>query len=246
MRRRFTRRPKGASFRRRRRVEWLTHGQLQGQELLTARTDRESGSPEYWILQPPENDFVANHPRFAKANDVVTVRRIVGKCRIGYYRTDNSINQTDYQVDYGLCFIKGDYDESGTWTIKDTPDPSDTGDEEDKWLFKNTVFLSTGQTFVLSYQDIVYNLGTGIDLIQTTGGSSFAGSGLSFLQFPLRQVMMSTDGDLPNGSYVDIKTRRRLEYGERLHLVTSVIGEADTAASFYANWKVRMLTSKWT
>lgn len=236
---RFSRRPFRRRFRKRRAVAWQTQAQLHGQGTLEVGS-AESPVPEYWAIQALDNDFVANHPRFAKANDTVSLRRILGMLRIGYYRDDGSANGTDYKVHYGICVVPGDYDSAGTWQRSvPAPQPSEESDEDDKWLFKNTIFL-TSQQWSSNLRLDSY------DNYLLAKGSAQVSTDIPVVRWPIRDGLMSTDHQLPNGSHIDIKTRRRLQYGERLFIVTEVEGLADEHAVFYLNWDLRMLCAKWS
>lgn len=245
MRRRFNRSRFGrASFRRRRAVAWQTNGpqhQPGGEVLLT------SGDVSYFLLQHPDNDFVENHPRFAKANDTLTLRRILGQLRVAMYPSAESDNfngfVTDTPVHYGIVILKGDYDAAGVWTQKDTPDPAEPSDEDDEWLFKNTVWLSPGSSRTLQKFMTVHGTAPGAWVSTSEGG---AADGPLVVQ-PVRQAMLSTDSQLPNGSFIDLKTRRKLEYGERLAIAAKIDDIVEEFYfSIYVSWQLRMLAAKWS
>lgn len=225
MRRRFTRGPSRAPFRRRRRrrVSWLTDNNQRGSTSLNL-----SGELNTIVLTHVDNDFVENHPVFAKRNDNVKYVRVLGELRFALYNAENLTLREglDYTVEYGICFIEGDYDNSGVWTQSDTvPNPAETGDEDEKWLYKNRVIFSFGalQTHFFNYVGTELaltdtNTPPLLDVNTATNGTV----GLVTLQQETRPRMMSTDEQLPNGSKIDIHTGRRAIYSEKLAIVARV------------------------
>lgn len=190
-----------------------------------------------------DNNFIQDHPRFAKANDVVTLRRILGLLRIAMYQTNPIASPvTDYYVDYGLCIVPGDYDDAGTWSVKTpVPTPSEASDEDDKWLFKATQIFSFGAVDTLT-QFTPVDSGTLGFFSQPLIATPVAGLFTSQVRRP---SLICTDQCLPNGSFIDLKTHRRLQFGEKLMLITEITGDADDNRTFYATNALRILTSKW-
>lgn len=229
--------------RRRRQTSWLTSGAQRGNESITF-----DGTTQYFSIGEETNDFVANHPRFAKANDTITYLRILGNLRIGMYLANPASSPaSDYVVDYGLVLVKGDYDDAGAWTQEDHPSLTETADEDDKWLFKRQCVLAAPINVTYSRRLMIYN--DGVDDIGElwTGspGDPAPNEKLEFFNQPLRGGMMSTDELLPNGSFIDLKPRRRAQYAEKLMIAVSILGDADDNREFFLTNALRVLTAKW-
>lgn len=205
-----------------------------------------------------DNDFVENHPKFAKRNDVTSYLRILGDIRVGLYTTDQSVIKEafDYTVEYGLALVKGDYDNAGVFTPGNDsmPDPRETSDEDDKWLFKNRAILSfgydqsrlfsVGGTFPGTEVSSLTNDGTNPVIDYNVTANPFE----AFLQVgfqPTRPRMMCTDQQLPNGSKVDIKTRRKAQYAEKLYLIAVFDTDATDVETTLVSidWSLRVLVN---
>lgn len=243
MRRRFTgRRFARASFRRRPRVTWLTDPALQGERELLVAPTTSSPTPDYHLITRPDNDFVETHPRFARANDLMGLRRLLGFLRVAMYLEDGVAswagNEFDVLVKYGILIVKGDYDPAGVWTQTDTTSPDEKSDEDDKWLFKNTVILSPGANY--SVLKLVEQTGTSGSLSTTTNAPT-----APLAWQPTRSAILSTDFQLPNGSHIDLKTRRKLEYGERLVITATAQGDMpEGLARVFINYDLRLLVRR--
>lgn len=202
-----------------------------------------------------DNDFVENHPRFAKRNDVVTYKRILGEIRMGLYNNANLTPREglDYVVEYGLAFIEGDYDNAGVWTqSSEVPSPAETGDEDDKWLFKNRVILCFGARLTKLWYA---SDGTQVNDVDSITGFPIYGPGGQtnpnfdmtslWLEQESRQALMSTDAQLPMGSKVDVRTRRRSQYGEKLAIIARVeTDNTDTIdVSIFCDHSLRVLVN---
>lgn len=238
--RRYRGRTGRASFRgrRRRATQWLTGTDTKSG---TDGIQVEQNTLVYYPLVTETNTFVQEAPRFAKALDVMTILRIVGRVRFGLYITTNTnlAPHGDYIINWGFCLIKGDYDDSGTWTREDEPDPRQGSDEDDKWLFKDQCVLCFGDKLTTP---IIYESGGSYSLATINGQTGNE----PLRMYDSKPVMMSNEQQLPNGSFVDIKSRRRAQYGEKLMLVASIAtGEAEDQATVFLNYDVRVLTAKW-
>lgn len=210
--------------RHRNRVTWLTSQSQQGwgNDGLEFTPDGDWADPPSAkiLLDTQDNDFVPNHPRFARANDVVRYARIVGRIRFGLYDNTNTpspLPVSEVAISWGLCFLKGDYAADGTWTPTDEiPTPAWPEDENEKWLHKDHLFLGWG-------------------LITSNNNGTQQ----------VRQSRLSNDDLLPYGSLVDIQTKRRKEYAERLHLIAKIYtsGVVDQY-SVFVNWNLRVLVKR--
>lgn len=218
----FKRRRRGfsgrRSFRRKRAVAWQTQSELHGQETLTVATIDDL--PEYFGINQPTNLFLQEAPRFAKSLDVMTLKRLVGTVRIGTYLGEGDFSDLDTEVYLGICIVKGDYAQDGTWTQKDEPDPSEPGDNLDKWLFKDYFIMAFGNE------------------------RSFTDAG-STITVQTRPRLLANTDRLPNGDHIDLKLGRRLEFGEKVMIVTKLVGTVQAVQSFYLNYDLRMLCAKW-
>lgn len=234
MRRRFHRpRFARAPFRRRRRVNWLPQiaQPFAGHFALGNPPDgalaqwSKSGTlqaPAIILLENPNNPFVSSASRFAVQEDEITYQRIVGTLRLGMYT--QAVDEFDWNVDYGLILVKGEYDQSGNWTVNnaDIPHPSPCvapQDAAERWLFRNTVV----------FRDVIVT-------------SSVSG----YIQRPQNNC---TDFLPPSGSFIDIKPRRKARYEDKLALIVAGSTSAPNADmalhDVFVTMNLRILTSKW-
>lgn len=227
--------------RRHRTVSWLTTGNQRQTYTLTPGTVE-----RFSVGVADDNDFVENHPRFAKRNDIVPLRRIVGHLRLSMYysgATDFPMAATDGLIEYGLCIVKGDYDESGVWSpTNQLPDPRNSSDYDDKWLFTNSIVTSFGAAVTTGFStNGGMIISSGNVIAAGTGGSGYAP--FAWQTQNTRPICLSTDQQLPNGSYIDISTRRKLQYGEKLSLITTVTDPRSdpTEVTYYAEVRVKTL-----
>lgn len=242
MRRRFNRpRFSRSPFRRfRRRVSWQTFNKQIGYDGI----DLGAGT-EYQFLTHEDNDFVENHPQMARKADTFGIRRIVGRLRIAAYPNDEGDKNfhgedLDVFVGYGIVIVKGDYDASGVWSQEDKPDPLEPSDDDDKWLFKDGIWLTPG--LETSAGAVMVAGGGAVQAFATLAGTP-ADSRLGFQ--PQRSAMLSTDHQFPNGSFIDVSSRRRLEYGEKLAIVTHV--DPNVTSNYLVPnlaWFLRVLTTR--
>jgi len=236
MRRRHTKR----FSKRRQRVSWLTQPNQLAGELLSV------GQNHFLLGINADNDFVQSHPRFAKRNDVIALKRIVGRLRLAMYFNESAtypVGAADAVLAYGIALIKGDYDDSGTWTPPaDIPDPTQASDQDEKWLFLDRCILSPGQTLT-----IPQNGGTGVPqyleggaLLTTT--TVVDPQPLIYTTQNARPAVMSNDMQLPNGSFIDISTRRKAQYAEKLAIIVNLAygGDVDMV-DFYVEPFLRVL-----
>jgi len=163
------------------------------------------------------------------AEDQITYQRIVGLLRLGLYRTptpEDGPQPIDVLCHYGICFIEGQYDNSGIWTATRDPRVNDHLDDDDPWFFQFHPLLSLGEQYVPAGNTTT---------VEPTWWA--------------RERMPSTDRMLPNGSFLDIKPKRKAQYAHKLHLIVA----ADTAGDptppdgivLFCNWNLRILQSKY-
>lgn len=184
------------------------------------------GTKSFAAIEFTTNQFVGtgNSPRFAVQNDEITYQRILGNLRFGLYcnTSPTAYALQDVVIDYGIVLTKGEYsDVDGSWTVveADLPDPTQFVDDPDKWLFKNELVLN--------------------------GSNGFIG-GVGQAYNPAPRTMQSTDDQLPNGSWIDIKPRRKARYEEKLGIVYMINSSGDANGfDVFLNYNLRVLTSKW-
>lgn len=215
-------------------MNWLPtfHTDVEG-------TGLNAGAGPLWLpLHDNDNMFVAGQERFAIQNDEITYQRIVGHLRFGLYGTCLRVDPPyDYKLDYGIVLVHGEYAPDGVWTNDaDLPNPADSKDDPDKWLFRNTCILNVGMDYAT------------LDASQTQG--TMATCDNLFVAQPRigwRPFTQSTDQIGPNYSHIDIKPKRKARYEEKLGIVAVLETEdpSDFPYVAFCTHNLRVLTSKW-
>lgn len=217
------------SFRKRRAVSWLTPVKSgpNGTEITAGVTDVAQFIP----LENTENTFIATNQRFAAQNDIITYLRILGQLRLAYYPNANSditlSELPDVVCDYGICLVKGEYADDGTWAVdnSDVPKLTESSDDPEKWLFRNHIIFNPG--FNPSLYDPVS--------LETTH------LGIGYVP-----ALLSTDQLGPGYSWVDIKPKRRAQYSEKLGIIVELFVSSEAApGAVYLNHNLRVLTAKY-
>lgn len=199
---------------------------------------------QYHALHDNDNMFVAGQERFAVQNDEITYQRIVGRLRIGLYAqcAADELFPFDYKVDYGIALVHGEYASDGSWSSDtDLPNPADSKDDPEKWLWKDSVILNLGSRY-----QIFSNTDAGAPRLFELCDPEGNPYGAATIHGIGREYVPSTDFIGPQYSFIDIKPRRKAKYEEKLGIITVVQtndGAEQTTVSL--NHNLRVLTSKW-
>jgi len=240
--RRYSRGARRAPFRSHRKnlTTWLTAEEQSGTKVYDPAT------VEYMPLMATDNAFVSMETRFAKQNDVITLKRLIGTLRSALYVNEEELTfppPYDFNIAYGICIVKGDYDNTGVWTQLDAPNPMSHEDDDDKWVWKRSCTLA----FDRFVTNVTVSDGNAADSSCLMTSTFSATPTDEFRIGRTRHAFMSTDQLLPTGSYIDIKPHRQLQYAEKLVLALGLQTSFEGNRSFVeARWDLRILTKRFT